>query len=86
MWSLGGTITATVASAARRHPQSLSITRPTVATALRRRAGPTESDTCTLKRGATLNVRTNAALVGAGSIVAWDWSYTVGTSLTATRS
>jgi len=88
--AVGGTIAATVAGAYGGVSAStvLSITRPTVATASFGVTGPTESDTCVLTNaGATLNCTFNGSTSSApGTIVAWDWSYTVGTTLSQTTS
>jgi hypothetical protein len=66
----------------------LSVTSPTVATASFGVAGPTESDTCTLAdNGLTLNCTFNGTSSTApGNIVAWDWSYTIATTVTQTTS
>ena len=88
--AVGGTIAATVAGAYGGVSAStvLSITRPTVATASFGVTGPTESDTCVLTNaGATLNCTFNGSTSSApGTIVAWDWSYTVGTTLSQTTT
>ena len=88
--AVGGTIAATVAGAYGGVSAStvLSITRPTVATASFGVTGPTESDTCALTNaGATLNCTFNGSTSSApGTIVAWDWSYTVGTTLSQTTT
>ena len=67
---------------------TLSVTRPTVATASFGVTGPTETETCTLANsGTTLNCTFNGSTSTApGTIVAWDWSYTVGSTLTQTTS
>jgi hypothetical protein len=67
---------------------SLSVTRPTVATASFGVTGPTETDTCTLtNNGDTLNCTFNGSTSTApGNIVAYDWSYRVATTLTQTTS
>jgi len=66
----------------------LSVTGPTVATASFGVSGPTETETCTLSNGgATLNCTFNGSTSTApGTIVAWDWSYGVTTTLTQTTS
>jgi len=66
----------------------LSVTGPTVATASFGVSGPTETETCTLSNGgATLNCTFNGSTSTApGTIVAWDWSYGVATTLTQTTS
>ena len=68
--------------------ERLSITLPSVATASFGVTGPTESDTCTLTNGGqTLNCTFNGSTSSApGTIVAWDWSYTIGTTLSQTTS
>jgi hypothetical protein len=65
----------------------LSVTQPTVATAIFGVTGPRYSDTCELTTdGNTLNCTFNGINSTApGNIVAWDWSWgVVGTPLTAT--
>jgi hypothetical protein len=89
---VGGTIPGTVTASygGGSATASVSVTKPTVATASFGITGPTETDTCTMTNGGnTLNCTFNGATsTGPGNIVAWDWSYRVGTMppLTQTTS
>jgi hypothetical protein len=67
---------------------TLSVTRATVATASFGVTGPTETETCALaNNGTTLNCTFDGSTSTApGTIVAWDWSYTVASTLTQTTS
>jgi hypothetical protein len=80
---VGGTITGTVAASygGGSASASVSVTKPTVATASFGITGPTETDTCTMTNGGnTLNCTFNGSTSTApGNIIAWDWSYRVGT-------
>jgi hypothetical protein len=80
------TITASLGGASK--SATLSLTRPTVATASFGVRGSTETETCTLaNNGNTLNCTFDGSTSTApGTIIAWDWSYTVGTTLTQTTS
>jgi len=66
----------------------LSVTGPPVATASFGVSGPTETETCALSNsGNTLNCTFNGSTsTAAATIVAWDWSYGVATTLTQTTS
>jgi hypothetical protein len=77
--TVGSTITASYGGDTKSAP--LSVTAPTVATASFGITGPTESDTCTMKDGgAAINCTFNGSTSTAPNpIVAWDWTYTVGT-------
>jgi len=89
---VGGTIPGTVTASYGGGSASaaVSVTKPTVATASFGITGPTETDTCTMTNGgSTLNCTFNGTTSTApGNIVAWDWSYRVGTlqPLTQTTS
>jgi hypothetical protein len=89
---VGGTIPGTVTASygGGSASASVSVTKPTVATASFGITGPTETDTCTMTNGGnTLNCAFNGTTSTApGNIVAWDWSYRVGTMppLTQTTS
>jgi hypothetical protein len=76
--TVASTITASYGGDTKSAP--LSVTAPTVATASFGITGPTESDTCTMKDGgAAINCTFNGSTSTApSSIVAWDWTYTVG--------
>jgi hypothetical protein len=67
---------------------SLSVTKPTVATAAFGVTGPNSSDTCTLtNNGTTLDCTFNGATSDApGNIVAWDWTYTVASTVSQTTT
>ncbi len=88
--SVGGRITGTVSGFYGGASASavLSVTRPTVATASFGVAGATETDTCTLaNNGDTLNCTFNGSTSTApGTIIAWDWSYSVATTFAQTTS
>jgi hypothetical protein len=84
--TMAGTVTASyggVASSA-----VISVTRSTVATASFGVSGPTESETCTVANGGnTLNCTFNGSTSTApGTIVAWDWSYSVAGTFAQTTS
>jgi hypothetical protein len=80
---VGGTIAGTVSGSYGGGSASvvLSVTPPTVATAVFGITGPTESDTCTMaSSGATLNCTFDGSRSTApGTIIAWDWTYRVAT-------
>jgi hypothetical protein len=65
---------------------TLSVTPPTVATASFGVTGPTETETCTLTNsGNTLNCTFNGSTSTApGAIIAWDWTWSVATTLAQT--
>jgi hypothetical protein len=88
---VGGTIPGTVTASYGGGTASatLSVTKPSVATASFGITGPTETETCAMTNGGnTLNCTFNGSTSTApGNIVAWDWSYRVGTlTLTQTTS
>jgi hypothetical protein len=66
----------------------LAITSPTVANASFGVSGPTESETCTMGNGgSTLNCTFNGSTSTApGTIVAWDWTYTVAKTFSQTTA
>ena len=84
--TIAGTVTASYGGASASAP--LSVTKPTVATASFGITGPTETDTCTMTNGGTtLNCTFNGSTSTApGNIVAWDWSYRVGTMAPITQT
>jgi trimeric autotransporter adhesin len=84
--TIPGTVTATYGGASM--SAALSVTKPTVATASFGITGPTETETCAMANGGnTLNCFFNGSTSTApGNIVAWDWSYRVGTTLTLTQT
>jgi hypothetical protein len=88
--AVGGTIAGTISGSYGGTSASavLSVTRPLVATANFGVSGPTETDTCTLANsGNTLNCTFNGSTSTApGTIIAWDWSYTVATTFAQTTS
>jgi hypothetical protein len=67
---------------------TLSVTRPTVATASFGVTGPAETDTCTLANGGnTLNCTFDgSASTAPGTIVVWEWVYGVATTFSQTTS
>ena len=79
---VGGTIAGTVTASygGGSASASVSVTKPTVATASFGITGPSETDTCTMTNGGnTLNCTFNGTTSTApGNIVAWDWSYVLG--------
>jgi trimeric autotransporter adhesin len=87
---VGGTIPGTVTASYGGGSASatVSVTKPTVATASFGITGPTESDTCTMTNGGnTLNCTFNGSTSTApGNIVAWDWSYRAGTMAPMTQT
>jgi hypothetical protein len=66
----------------------LSVTRPTVATASFGVSGPSVTDTCTLtNNGNTIDCTFDGSTSTApGTIVAWNWTYTVATTFSQTTS
>lgn len=88
--SVGGTISGTVTGSygGSTATASISVTKPTVATASFGVSGPSESDTCTLtNNGNTLDCTFNGSTSSApGNIVAWDWSYTVASTFSQTTT
>jgi len=82
--TVGGTISGTVMGSYGGASASavLSVTRPTVATASFGVTGPTQSETCRLvNSGNTIDCTFNGSTSTApGTIVAWDWSYSVATT------
>jgi len=87
---VGGTIPGTVTASYGGGSASatVSVTKPTVATGSFGITGPTETDTCTMTNGGnTLNCTFNGTTSTApGNIVAWDWSYRVGTMAPLTQT
>jgi len=87
---VGGTITRTISGSYGGGSASavLSVTKPTVATASFGVTGPSQTDTCTLTSdGQTLKCTFDGATSSApGTIVAWDWSFTVATTFAQTTS
>jgi hypothetical protein len=87
---VGGTIPGTVTAAYGGASMSatLSVTKPTVATASFGVSGPTETDTCTMTNGGnSLNCGFNGSTSTApGNIVAWDWSYRAATGVAMTQT
>jgi hypothetical protein len=88
--AVGGTIVSTIGASYGGVSASalLSVTRPTVATAVFGVSGPTETDTCTLTNGGntldcTFDGRPSSA---PGNIVEWDWTYGVATMFAQTTS
>jgi trimeric autotransporter adhesin len=67
---------------------TLEVTAPTAATARFGVTGPTESETCTLTNGGnTIDCSFNGTTSTApGAITAWDWTYSVATTLGQTTS
>ena len=66
----------------------VSVTAPTAATANFGVTGPTETETCTLTNGGnTINCTFNGSTSTApGTIVAWDWTYTVAKTFSQTTT
>jgi hypothetical protein len=79
--AVGGTISSTITATYSGASASavLSVTRPTVATAIFGVTGPSETETCTLTNsGNTINCTFDGRPSTApGAIIAWDWSYGV---------
>jgi hypothetical protein len=88
--TVGGTIPSTISGSYGGASASavLSVTQPTVATASFGVTGPTETETCTLSNnGNTLNCTFNGSTSTApGTIIAWDWSYSVATTFAQTTT
>jgi hypothetical protein len=88
--AVGGTIAGTISGSYGGVSASavLSVTRPTVATASFGVTGPTLSETCTLtNNGYTINCTFDGSTSTApGTIIAWDWSYSVATRFAQTTS
>jgi hypothetical protein len=88
--AVGGAIPATITGSygGAQVTATLSVTRPTVATASFGVTGPSLTDTCELSNGGnTLNCTFNGSTSTApGRIVAWDWSWGVATTLTQTTT
>jgi hypothetical protein len=84
--TMAGTVTASYGGGSA--SASVSVTKPTVATASFGVTGPTETDTCSMTNGGnTLNCTFNGSTSTApGNIVAWDWSYRVGTMAAITQT
>jgi len=87
---VSGTTSATISGSYGGASQSagLSVTRASVATASFGVSGPTESDTCTLTDGGnTLDCTFNGSTSTApGTVVAWDWSYSVAATFAQSTS
>jgi hypothetical protein len=88
--AVGGTISTTISGSYGGASASavLSVTRPTGATASFGVSGPSETETCTMAdNGNTLNCTFNGSTsTAAGTITAYDWSYTVATAFSQTTS
>jgi hypothetical protein len=86
--AVGGTIAGTISGSYGGASASavLSVTRPTVATASFGVTGPTLTETCTLaNNGNTIDCTFNGSTSTApGTIIAWDWSYSVATTFKQT--
>jgi hypothetical protein len=86
--AVGGTISSTVTGSygGTSASATLSVTRPTVATASFGVSGPSQTDTCTMAdNGNTINCTFDGSTSTApGTIVAWDWSYSVATTFAQT--
>jgi hypothetical protein len=88
--AVGGTVAATItgsyggASAS----ATLSVTKPSVATASFGVTGPSETETCELaNNGTTINCTFNGSTSTApGTITAWDWTYGVATTFSQTTT
>ena len=87
---VGGTSAGTVTAAygGTSVSAALSVTKPTVATAIFGITGPTETETCAMTNGGnTLNCTFNGSTSTApGNIDFWDWSYRVATMLPLTQT
>ncbi len=87
---VGGTIPGTVTASYGGGTASVtvSVTKPTVATAVFGVTGPTESDTCTLTNsGTTINCTfTGSRSTAPGTIVAYDWTYKVASTFSQTTT
>jgi hypothetical protein len=87
---VGGTIPSTITGSYGGASVSIavSVTAPTVATAIFGVTGPTETETCTLiNAGNTINCTFNGSTSTApGTIVAWDWTYRVATTFSQTTT
>jgi len=87
---VGGTISSTITASAGGGSASvvLSVTRPTIATASFGITGPTETETCAMANaGTTINCTFNGSTSsGPGTIVAWDWTYTVAKTFSQTTT
>jgi hypothetical protein len=88
--AVGGTISGTITGSYGGASMSvvLSVTRPTVATASFGVSGATQTDTCALaNNGNTITCTFNGSTSTApGTIVAWDWTYSVATSFAQSTS
>jgi hypothetical protein len=88
--AVGGSISSTVTGSYGAVAASavLSVTRPIVATAIFGVSGPTETETCAMtNNGNTLACTFDGSTSTApGTIVAWDWSYSVAATFTQTTS
>lgn len=88
--AVGGTISATISASYGGASASavLAVTRVTVATASFGVTGPSQTETCNLSNnGNTLNCTFDGTTSSApGNIVAWDWTYTIATTLAQTTT
>lgn len=84
--TLPGSVTASYGGAS--SSATVSVTKPTVATASFGVTGPTESDTCTMGNGGnTLNCTFNGSTSTApGTIVGYDWSFKAGSATAVTQT
>jgi hypothetical protein len=87
---VGGTMPSTITASYAGASVSVvvTITAPTSATANFGVTGPTETETCNLTNGGnTINCTFNGSTSTApGTIVAWDWTYSVATTFSQTTS
>src|SRR5262245_13556405 len=88
--AVGGTIAATISGSygGASASATLSVTRPTVATASFGVTGPHETETCVLTNsGNTIDCTFNGSMSTApGTIVAWDWTYGITTMVARTTT
>lgn len=85
--TISGTVTASYGGAS--SSASVSVTKPTVATASFGITGPSETDTCTMSSsgGNTLNCTFNGSTSTApGTIVAYDWTFRASTGTAKTQT
>ena len=88
--AVGGTTTVTITASfgGASSSATLSVTKPTVATANFGITGPSETETCEMANGGnTLNCTFNGSTSTApGNIVGWDWTFTVAKTFLQTTS
>jgi hypothetical protein len=88
--TVGGTLAGTVTGSYGGASASavLSVTRPIVATARFGVTGPTETETCVMaNNGNTIDCTFDGSTSTApGTIIAWDWSYSVAATFTQTTA